>query len=93
MCGRRKTDREYPEIAMNYGDMDFKLVKKIAQQLPEGIVVQFHNNGEPLIYPRFGEAVRLFKNQVKCVDTNAKLIVDKADEIIDNLDNRHQDIA
>lgn len=86
MCGRRKIDREYPEIAMNYGDMDFDLVERIAEQIPEGIVVQFHNNGEPLLYPRFGEAVGLFKNQIKCVDTNAKLIVEKADEIIDNLD-------
>ncbi len=86
MCGRRKIDREYPEIAIHYGDMDFELVKKIASQLPEGIVVQFHNNGEPLLYPRFSEAIRLFKDQIRCVDTNAKLIVDKAGEIIDNLD-------
>lgn len=21
MCGRRKVDREYPELALNYGDM------------------------------------------------------------------------
>ena len=34
---------------------------------------------------RFEEAVRLFENQGKCIGTNAKLIVDKADEIIDNL--------
>ena len=87
MCGRRKIDKEYPEIAMNYGDMDFELVKKIANQLPEGTVVQFHNNGEPLLYPRFGEAVNLFTNQIKCMDTNAKLIVNKSDEIIDNLDS------
>lgn len=86
MCGRRKIDREYPDIAMKYGDMDFELIEKIAKQLPEDIVVQFHNNGEPLLYPRFGEAVRLFKNQIKCVDTNAKLIIEKADEIISNLD-------
>jgi radical SAM protein with 4Fe4S-binding SPASM domain len=86
MCGRRKIDKEYPEIAMNYGDMDFELVKKIAAQLPEGIVVQFHNNGEPLLYPRFKEAVRLFDKQIRCFDTNAKLIVEKADEIIDNVD-------
>ena len=86
MCGRRKIDKEYSEIAMNYGDMDFELIKRIAEQLPEGIVIQFHNNGEPLLYPKFGEAVKLFKNQIKCVNTNAKLIVDKADEIIDNLD-------
>ena len=86
MCGRRKIDREYPQITMNYGDMDFELVKSIAEQLPEGIVVQLHNNGESLLYPRFGEAVRLFKRQIKCLDTNGKLIVEKADEIIDNLD-------
>jgi hypothetical protein len=86
MCGRRKIDQEYPEIAMKYGDMDFKLVKKIADQLPEGIVVQFHDNGEPLLYPRFGEAVGLFRKQIKCMDTNAKLIVEKAGEVIDNLD-------
>jgi len=86
MCGRRKVDREYPEIALKYGDMDFELVRKIANELPEGIVVQFHNNGEPLLYPRFGEAISLFENQIRCVDTNAKLIVDKADEIIEKLD-------
>ena len=81
MCGRRKIERDYPRIAMKYGDMDFKLVKKIAKQLPKGIVVQFHNNGESLLYPRFGEAVKLFKNQIKCIDTNGKLLVEKADEI------------
>jgi MoaA/NifB/PqqE/SkfB family radical SAM enzyme len=86
MCGRRKIEREHPELALDYGDMQFDLVKKIAEQLPEGIVIQFHNNGEPLLYPKFGEAVRLFKNQIKCVDTNAKLLVEKADEIIGNLD-------
>lgn len=86
MCGRRKIDKEYPEISMNYGDMDFDLVRKIAEQLPEMIVVQFHNNGEPLLYPRFGEAVSLFENQIRCVNTNAKLIIEKADEIIGNLD-------
>ncbi len=86
MCGRRKIDREFPEIAANYGNMDFELVKKIADQVPKEIVVQFHNNGEPLVYPRFGEAVALFADQIKCIDTNAKLIVNKANEIIDNLD-------
>ena len=86
MCGRRKTDREYPELALQYGDMDFELVKKIAEQLPPRIMVQLHNNGEGLLYPRFGEAVKLFKNQITNIVTNGKLLVDKADEIIDNLD-------
>lgn len=86
MCGRRKIDRDYPHIAKKYGDMDFGLVKSIARQLPEGIIVQLHNNGESLLYPRFGDAVKLFNRQIKCLDTNGKLIVEKADEIIGNLD-------
>lgn len=86
MCGRRKIDRDHPEIAMNYGDMDFSLIEKIADQLPLGIVIQFHWNGSSELHPRFGEAVALFNGQIKCIDTNGKLLVGKADEIIDNLD-------
>ncbi|MDD3375239.1 MAG: SPASM domain-containing protein [Candidatus Omnitrophica bacterium] len=86
MCGRRKVDKDYPEIAMNYGDMDFVLVEKIAAQLPENIVVQLHNNGEPLLYPRFKEAAQLFARQITNFDTNGKLLVEKADEIIDVVD-------
>lgn len=86
MCGRRKIDRDHPEIAMNYGHMDFKLVKKIAKQLPGDIVVQMHNNGEPLMYPKFGETMKLFNRQIRCMDTNGKLLVEKADELIDNME-------
>ncbi|MEI8218877.1 MAG: radical SAM/SPASM domain-containing protein [Elusimicrobiota bacterium] len=86
MCGRRKVDRDYPEIALQYGNMDFDLVKSIAGQLPEGIIVQLHNNGDPLLYPTFGEAAKLFSRQIRCVDTNGKLLVEKADEIIENMD-------
>ena len=86
MCGRRKVDREYPELAMGYTDMKFEMVKSIARQLPGDIVVQFHNNGEPLLYPRFKEAIGLFNRQICCMDTNGKLIIEKAGEIIDKLD-------
>jgi MoaA/NifB/PqqE/SkfB family radical SAM enzyme len=86
MCGRRRRDREYPELAANYGDMDFALVEKIAAQLPPNIVVQLHNNGEPTLYPRLKDAIRLFPNQVTSFDTNGKLLVEKADEIIGHLD-------
>lgn len=86
MCGRRKVDRDYPELALDYGDMDFELVKKIAGQLPPNIVVQLHNNGEPLLYPQFGDAVKLFDKQITNIVTNGKLLVEKAGEIIDNLD-------
>lgn len=87
MCGRRKVDRgEYPDLQINYGDMDFDLVKHIANQLPPNIVVQFHKDGEALLYPNFGKVVSLFKKQIKNVVSNGKLIIKKADEIIGNLD-------
>ena len=86
MCGRRKVDRDYPELFLEYGDMDFELVRKIAGQLPPNMVVQLHDNGESLLYPRFGDAVRLFDKQITNVVTNGRLLVEKADEIIENLD-------
>ena len=86
MCGRRKVERDYPELVLQYGNMDFALVEKIAKELPSGIMVQLHNNGEPLLYPRFGEAVKLFDRHITNIVTNGKLLVEKADEIIDNLD-------
>ena len=85
-CGRRKVERDYPNLALKYGDIDFELLEKIAKQLPPRIVIQLHNNGEPLLYPRFGDAVRLFEKQTTNIVTNGKLLVKKADEIIGNLD-------
>nr|MCK4929850.1 SPASM domain-containing protein [Nanoarchaeota archaeon] len=85
-CGRRRIERDYPELTLKYGDMDFELVKKIAKQLPPNIMVQLHNNGEGTLYPKFGEAVKLFHRQITNIVTNGKLLVEKADEIIDNLD-------
>jgi len=86
MCGRRERDRLYKDL--QYGDMDFELVKLIASQAPQGIVIQLHNNGEPLLYPEFGKAVALF-GQNGCITnivTNGKLLLEKADEVIDNID-------
>ena len=84
MCGRRQRDRLYGDL--RYGDLDFNLLRKIAAETPEGIIVQLHNNGESLLYPKFREAVSLFSHCVTNIVTNGKLIVEKADEIIDNLD-------
>ena len=86
MCGRRKVERDYPELAMDYGDMDFALVERIARQLPSNMVVQLHNNGEALLYPNFGQAVDLFAAQITNIVTNGKLLVEKADEIVGKLD-------
>ena len=86
ICGRRQLERDRPELVPEYIDMDFDLVKKISKELPDDIVIQFHNNGEGLLYPRFGEAVKLFNKQITNIVTNGTLLVEKADEIIDNLD-------
>ena len=83
MCGRRKRDLV---VTPDYGDMDFPLLEKIASQVPSGTVVQFHNNGEGLLYPRFGEAVRLFNHCITGITTNGKLLLEKAADIILNLD-------
>lgn len=86
MCGRRKIDRDYKEIQMNYGHMGFELVKKIASQLPKNIVIQFHNNGDPFLYPKLKETLKLFPNNIKCLNTNGKLLIKKANEVLDILD-------
>jgi hypothetical protein len=83
ICGRRKRDLE---VTPDYGDMPFPLLEKIASQVTPGTVVQFHNNGEGLLYPRFGEAVKLFNHCITGLTTNGKLLIEKEDEIIGNLD-------
>ena len=86
MCGRRKIERDFPELVREYGDIEFGLLERIAPQLPDRIVVQLHNNGEPLLYARLGEAIGLFSRQITSLDSNGKLLLQKADEIIGRLD-------
>ncbi len=85
MCGRRKMEREYPDLC-DWGDMPFEMVEQIAAQVSFDTLIQFHNNGEPLLYPRLGDALRLFSDQIKQFNTNGKLLMEKADEIIGVLD-------
>jgi len=66
--------------------MDFDMVYKISEQVPPGIVVQFHNNGEPLLYPFIDLALSRFENNIRSLNTNGKLLVEKADQIIGDLD-------
>lgn len=85
MCGRRKLEQEYPHLC-DWGDMPTEMVQLIARQVPEGTVVQFHNNGEPTLYPYLGWAMFQFKHCIRQFNTNGKLLPEKAGEIIDNLD-------
>jgi len=85
MCGRRELEKKFPHL-VDWGDMPFKMVQKIAEQLPHDIIVQLHNNGESLLYPDLSFALSEFSNQIRCLDTNAKLLVAKADDVIGRLD-------
>lgn len=86
MCGRRKIEKENNFKDFYNDEISFDLLEKISTQVPEGIVIQLHNNGEPLLYPRFGDAVKLFKNNIVNIVTNGKLLIEKYEEIVDNLD-------
>jgi len=84
-CGRRKLERDYPELC-DWGDMPKEMVNEISKQVPEGITLQMHNNGDPLLYPDLGWALSLFRKNIRCFDTNGKLLLEKSDEIIGNLE-------
>jgi len=79
-CGRRKLEREHPELA-KYGDMPIEMVKRIADQIPPGVFIQLHRDGEPLLYPRFDEALKLFSGHYIGLNTNGKLLMEKAEAI------------
>lgn len=84
MCGRRKRDRE--QGGEDYGFMEYKTAVKIAEQLPPNIIVQLHNNGEALLHPFLGKMLKLFKKNITNIVSNGKNLVDKANDLIDNLD-------
>lgn len=83
MCGRRKLEQMQ---LTDWGDMEFEIIDILAPQVPPNIIVQFHNNGDPLLYPELGNALTRFKNQIRSFNTNGKLLLEKADDIIDNLE-------
>jgi radical SAM protein with 4Fe4S-binding SPASM domain len=87
MCGRRKLEKEYPHLANFNKDMDLDLAKKIIDQLPLNTVVHYHNSGESLLYPHLKEILKYSENKViRHFDSNCILLLDKANDIIDNLE-------
>jgi radical SAM protein with 4Fe4S-binding SPASM domain len=88
ICGRRKREKEHPEIINTYGDMQFRMVKEIAAQLPPTVTVHLHNNGEAFLYPRLKDAIMAFKERgcMTHITTNGKLLMEKFGEIVDVLD-------
>ena len=86
MCGRRKLEKDYPDIANFTKHMPLELVYKILDQVPNGIIVQFHNSGDPLCYNYLKKALTYRKDIIRCFNTNGKLLIEKANEIIDNME-------
>jgi len=80
-CGRRKEERDFPELSKERGDMPLEMVKRIADQIPPGVFVQLHNNGEPLLYPHLSEALAMFTGHYVGLNTNGKLLMEQADPI------------
>lgn len=86
MCGRRRMEKEHPDLC-KWDDMDLELALNIVQQLPEGIIIQFHDNGEPLLYPYLSEILSWSYKQIRCFDTNGKLLLERANEIIHKMES------
>jgi radical SAM protein with 4Fe4S-binding SPASM domain len=78
-------EREHPELC-DWGDMTAQTIWALSRQIPRGTVVQFHDNGEPTCYPNLGWALKRFTHCIRQFNTNGKLLVDKAPEIIGNLE-------
>ena len=85
MCGRRKMEREHPELC-DWGDMHIQMVEMIAGETPPGTFVQLHNNGEPLLYPCLKDALSAFSHCIRQFNTNGKLLMEQADTIIGNME-------
>lgn len=86
MCGRRKIEREYPHLAEAWGDMPLEMVRGIATQVPPGVFVQLHNNGEPLLYPELKAALQCFSRHNTGFDTNGKLMAKRIWDIVGQID-------
>ena len=88
MCGRRKLEKQdIKPRRPRYGYIPFSLLEKISKEIPKGILIQFHNDGEPLMYPQLKEALALFSDNIRTLNTNGKLLLDKIDDIMGNLDS------
>ena len=77
MCGHQRGDAKY-------GDMEFSLLNHISAQIRPPVIVSFHRDGDPLVYPRLGEALQLFRNFPTSIVTHGEALNDRADEIIGN---------
>jgi len=79
-CGRAKKRKAG---VLDLGDMDFELYKDIIAQIEPETIIQFHKNGEPLLYEKIGDAINLAysKNMIINIVTNGILLMDRIKEL------------
>ena len=79
MCGHQSSK---VNVGLRYGDMDFHLLRVIAAQIPHGTIVQFHRDGDPLVYPALAEALDLFSHCIRSIVTHGGRLGDRAHDIL-----------
>lgn len=78
-CGHQ-SPKVNPDLRL--GDIDADLLALIARQVPDRVIVQFHRDGEPLVYARLSEALDLFSHCLRSIVTHGGHLGDRAAEII-----------
>ena len=64
------------------GEMSLAFIRKLIPQLPFGIVIQFHRDGEPTAYLKLGEVLKMFRYHLTSIVTHGENLMEKADDII-----------
>lgn len=64
--------------------MDFRLLLKIINQLPTGIVIQMHRDGEPTAYKFLGDILSYLHPFITSIVTHGENLIKKAAQIINN---------
>ena|SRR5437899_4299105 len=78
-CGHQD-ETVHPHL--EFGDMDFELLRSIRAQVEPGVVISFHRDGEPSAYPLLAEALDLFRGFTTSLVTHGLSLVRKRDAII-----------
>ena len=79
MCGHQD-----PKIFpfLKFGHMNFDLLCCVVDQLPKGIIVSLHRDGDPLVYPKLHEALVKLRNFIVSIVTHGEALGKRAHEII-----------
>lgn len=78
-CGHqdRKTNPH-----LKFGDMDFALLQRIREQVAPPVVISFHRDGDPLVYPLLREALMLFAEFPTSIVTHGEALGRRAHDLI-----------